>query len=92
MTMLFSLLAAAATLLPLAVFPLYVYLRMGADKALAVRLLNENYPVGKPDDYAIVCSHGRWYDRNGKHVRDRHELGYQSWSGLYAFKLGKPTL
>ena len=90
--MLFSLLAAAVTLLPLAVLPLYAYLRMGADKASAVRLLNNEYPNGKPDDYMIVCSRGRWYDKSGKRVRNRRELGYQSWSGLYAFKLGKPTL
>ena len=85
--MLFSLLAAAITLLPLAAFPLYAYMRLGADKALAVRMLNDGYP-NKPDDYVIVCSHGKWYDRHGKRVRNRRELGYQS-SGLYAFKLGK---
>lgn len=86
--MLFSILAAAVTLLPLAVFPLYAYMRQGADKAIAVKILNNNYPEGKPDDYAIVCSHGKWFDRYGKRVRNRRELGYQS-SGLYAFKLGK---
>ncbi len=84
--LLFSMFAAAVVVLPFVIFPFYHFANVLVDKHLAVRMLNDQWPEGKPDDFELVFSHGRCYDRHGKRVRRWRELGYKP-AGPYAIKM-----